>query len=71
MEMLYSLFVVTEYEGHESAQLVGVYVGLNSAKKAGTKADYWFGRIEEGLIGYDGDSGRVHYIIKKAEIFFD
>ena len=70
--LCYNLYVVTEYEGHASIQYVGTYVGSVAAKLAAKEADSWYLDKENNLtIGYDEDTGRVHFIITDGEAHFD
>lgn len=74
MELLlcYNLYVVTEYEGHASMQYVGTYVGIDSAKKAAKEANCWYRDKGNNLnIGYDEETGKVHFVITNGEAFFD
>jgi hypothetical protein len=72
LAMCYTLSYVTEYEGRVSIQIAGTYMGLDAAKKAGTKADYWYFDTENKCyIGYDDEHSQVHYIITETDAYFD
>lgn len=69
--LCYTLYSVTEYEG-VSLQIIGVFVGLDAAKKAGIKADYWYYDLDNKCyIGYDDEHSQVHYIITATDAHFD